>query len=175
MELKLNLGGITLRLSIDNYVPTDESNWDYEWCLVELSLVGRFINYRIRSAILLSSEVDILELRLNELLADQIIEITTLEFIEPELKFKFFPKRDLRKDPGIICVKPGYEIEDIAMSLGVAFWDDDGALTKNTLNLMFYREEIEYLSTYLGLVKGSLDKDNPSVQRLVQQDVIRSV
>ncbi len=40
-----------------------------------------------------------------------------MEFIEPDFKFIFVPKRDLRNDPRYACIKEGYEIADIYMEI----------------------------------------------------------
>lgn len=173
MWLKLNLDGIIVSLRIQQYRKTDRSNWDDVWCKVDFSFCSEpWLNYHKEyEEILLAREVDSLSDALEKLLNNQLNEPTEFPCIEPDFVFNLNPKEDVRNNPRLVYVRPGYEIVDIDMEWQVNFWDD-GCLTANYLTVVLGREEIEYLLTYLKIVTGQLSEQDSQIQELIAKGII---
>lgn len=166
MWFKLNLDGIKLYLRVNGYRKSTH-NWCDEWCGLEFTVQSNdWLNYTQSGELLLACEVEEMVSVFEDLLEDRINETKALEFIEPDLKFLIYPKKDLREDPNYTYVKPGYEIVDVSVDLQISFWD--GGLTANYLSLAMDREEISLLVMYLKLVMGQLSKDDISVQEMLK-------
>lgn len=172
MWLKLDIDGIIFRLQIHGYRPPTTENWDSQWCRIDLSLASRnWLNYIIENdEVLLSCEVQTLAESLEKLLNDGLNEISEIECIEPDFKFILHPKKDLRNDPKYVYVREGYEIEDISMEWVVSFWND--GLTNNYLSMEFDRDDIEYLSNYLNMVMGNIDKKSETITDMINKGLI---
>lgn len=172
MWLKLDLDGIIFQLQIRGYRPSTKENWDDNWCRVSLSLTSRnWLDYSIREdEVLLSAEIETLAEDLSKLLNDDFSEILETDCIEPDFRFKLHPKKDLRDDPKYTYVQEGYEIEDISMEWIISFWD--GGLTDNFLSLKFCRDDIKYLSNYLNIVMGEIDKQNEIINQMINKGVL---
>lgn len=172
MWLNLNLEGIELSLRIDNYKKTDNANWDTTWCKVDFSVVSKdWLNYHMdHDEVLLACEVDDLRDEIKDLLDDHILEQTEIECMEPDFKFILNPKKDLRKDPKMSYICPGYEIEDIDMRWHISFWHE--GLTENYLSICLLRKELECFYCYLQLISGRISLDNPEVGRLIKERII---
>ena len=119
---------------------------------------------------LLSCEVQTMAENLDKLLNDELNEILEMECIEPDFKFKLYPKKDLRNDPKSIYYKEGYEIDDISMEWIVYFWND--SLTNNHLSLQFDKDDINHLYNYLNIVMGNIDNQDERVVRMVNEGVL---
>ena len=147
MWFHINLCGIEVHFRICDYEPSTEDDWYSQWCNVDFSFrFANYLNYHGESAeVLLSAEVESLETALTQLLRDQVTEISTLSFVEPDFKFILHPKRDKRKD-GVIC-RPGTEIADIYLEWKIYFWDD--GLTDNHLTVVLDRDDIRAFRDYL--------------------------
>ena len=107
MWFKLNLNGIVMNMRIKGYEPSEKDKWDYQWCDVDFSFIGEsWLNYqRDNDEVLLSCEVEELAQALDDLLADRLLEVKTIECIEPDFNFILHPKRDLRNDPKYLYPK----------------------------------------------------------------------
>ena len=168
MWFTLDLDGITLHLRIQNYKKSSNSiSWDENWTCVDLTLQAKeWLNYQIKNdEIMLACEVEELRDKLGLLLVDGLTEPYSLELIEPDLTFELNPKKDIRNDPRILYVRPGFEIVDIDMEMEVSFWN--GGLTANKLVLSFDRGDIEKLRLYLQLVTAEIDRNEPAIQNLI--------
>ncbi len=171
MWLNLDMDGITFRLQIRNYTPTIEET-DSNWCRVDLSLrSGNWLNYLLKDdELLFSYEVDTLLESLENLLNDKIEIIQEMECIEPDFKFIFHPKTDLRNDPRYIFIQKGYEIEDGFMEWNIIFWN--GGITDNFISIHFDRQDITNLVCYLNLVVGKIDIHDEKADHLINKGTI---
>ena len=88
MWFHINLCGIEVHFRICNYEPSTEDDWYAQWCNVDFSFrFANYLNYHGESAVvLLYAEVESLETALTQLLRDQVTEISTLSFVEPDFK-----------------------------------------------------------------------------------------
>lgn len=155
MWFEVNASGISIKLQIRGYRPTDKDNWDSQWCKCDFAFSsGDWLNYhKENDEVLLSCEVEQLTKSLTELLANNLMEETEIVFIEPDFIFKLFPQKDLRNDPKYIYVRPGCEIQDIYLEWKIYFWD--GGLTDNFLTVTFGREEIIKLRDYFAFISST--------------------
>lgn len=172
MWFKLNLNGIVMNLRIKGYEPSEKEKWDYQWCDVDFSFVGEsWLNYqRDNDEVLLSCEVEELAQALDDLLADRLLEVKTIECIEPDFNFILHPKRDLRNDPKYTYIQKGYEIADIYMDMKIFFWNE--GLTDNFLSITFDRTDLQYLRDYLLLIIGKMDKENSAIKEMVSKGIL---
>ncbi len=152
----MDVSGIVVHLRIKGYEAARENEWGGPWCKCDHAFrSGDWLNYhKEEDEILLSCEIEELEIGLTRLLNDELEDITEIRCIEPDYIFILHPKRDLRKDPHYVYVQKGYEIADIYMEWKVYFWHD--GLTDNHLTLTLGRNEITLLRDYLSSVmRGS--------------------
>lgn len=169
MWFRLNLGGIDFHFQISKYRKSTRENWDYEWCDVDLTLQAKWLNFQITSsAILLAMEVEKIRDKIDALLNDKLDNPERIECIEPDLEFHLYPKEDIRNNPEIVYVQPGYEIADIGMDFVVSFWADDG-LSANRLLLSFGREDLEKLLCYLRYITKSTDDKDEKIQSMIEE------
>lgn len=172
MWLYLDLDGIDFHFRISDYQKSTQTNWDDQWCKIDLTLQSdNWLDYQISSSILLSYEVEILRNKLSALLSNEIKSTENLDFIEPDLSFVLSPQKDLTLDPNYIYVAPGHEIADIFTDLRVHLWD--GGMTANYISLCFVREDIEVLYFYLSLITKQIKADDPSIKKYIDSDIIR--
>lgn len=172
MWLKLDLMGVDFHLQISDYASTTNENWDSKWCITNLSIIsGNWLNYMIENnEVLLSFEVKELAEKLEQLLNDRLNEIVEIECIEPDFKFILYPKTNMRNNPKYEYIQEGYEIEDIKMEWIVYFWN--GYLTNNYLSMEFDRDDIEYLSKYLNMIIGKIDKQSEEINEMVYRGLL---
>ena len=155
MCLNIDVCGIVVQLRIKGYEASRKEDWDSQWCKCDFSFrSGDWLNYhKENEEILLSCEIEELEMSLSKLLNDELEEIKEIHCIEPDYFFTLYPKEDLRKNPHYLYVQKGYEITDIYMEWKVYFWDD--GLTDNYLTITLGRDEIIMLRDYLSsVIKG---------------------
>ena len=172
MWLQLDLDGIKLHFRIAKYRKSIPESWDEQWCNIDLTLHrNNQLNYKISSEILLACEVEEIRNKIFDLLEDKIQAEEEMEFIEPDLTFVLYPKKDLHEDIKYTYVAPGHEVLDIDANLRVHLWND--GLTANYLSLCFGRDDLEKLLTYLQLVTNEISKDDKNVQELVESDIIQ--
>lgn len=171
MWFRLNLEGIDFHFRISKYQKSTKENWDDEWCRIDLTLQAPdWLNYRIVYAeTMLAAEVEHIRDKINDLLHDKLSKPETIECIEPDFVFHLHPKEDIRNNPDVLYVKPGFEIADIDMDFQVTFWDRDGALSSNRLMLSFIREDLEMLLCYFQYITGIVDDNDEMVQRLLSE------
>ena len=168
MWLKLNLDGIKLYFNIKGYRKSSNSNWDDEWCGVELNVLSEnWLNYSQSGELLLACEVEEILLLFEDLVEDRILEPREIEFIEPDFKFVLNPKKNLMQDSRYIYVRPGHENVDIDAELKVSFWN--GYLTANYLSLCLNREDILDFITYLKVITNQISKTDEHVQVLLKK------
>ncbi|GFI62108.1 hypothetical protein IMSAG049_01281 [Clostridiales bacterium] len=154
MALQLDIGGITLQLDISDYEPTDKDCWDSQWCKCDFSFYSEgWLNYNKKSdEVLLSCEVEDLDLALTQLLCDKLCKPMEISCIEPDFEFILYPKHDLRSDPRYTYIQPGAEIADIFVEWRIHFWHD--GLTANYLTITLRRQEIAAFRDYLSFIIG---------------------
>ena len=169
MWLKLELEGITLQFQIHNYKKVAKEDWDAVWCRTDLKLqAGDWLNLRsLNTENLLASEVDSLRDSIEDLLCDRLSQINEIRFIEPDLVFALYPRKNKRDDPNVIYVKPGSEIIDVNMDFIVNLYDEERALTGNMIGLAFDRSDLEKVLTYLKLVTQDIEISDGEVQKLI--------
>lgn len=154
MALQIETGGIRIRYTIKDYVPSREDDWFGQWCRCDYSfLSGDWLSYsKTDDEVFLCREVEKLEKVLSALLDDKLNEPVTISCVEPDYTFILYPKRDLRKDPHYTYISPGNEFSDIYLEWKIRFWNQ--GLTDNYLTVTLKREEIVLLRDYLSSVIG---------------------
>lgn len=171
MWLRLDLQGIIVSLQIHNYrkVPKDDCG---TWCKVDYSFVTKsWLSYgNNNDEILLCSEIDEIITFLEKLVTDQLQEPTEFGCVEPDFRFRFYPKKDLRNDPKYTHVAPGYEIVDISMEWEVTLWNN--GYTANRLVVTLKRQKIMQLLSYLRLIAGKVSPDDPVILQLMESRMI---
>ena len=171
MWLKLDLDGIKLCFKVTGYKKSTNSNWDDEWCRVQLNVQSEnWLNYSQSGELLLACEVEEVLSLFEDLVEDKIPESREVEFIEPDLRFVLNPKKDLRDDPQYMYVKPGYEIVDIDAEFRVSFWND--GLTANYLSLGMGREDIMAFIIYLRVITKRISKTDDNAQQLIKKGIL---
>ena len=152
MWFEIDASGINIKLQINGYRPTNEDNWDSEWCRCDfLFSSGDWLSYhKENDEVLLACEVDELEEKLSRLLENKLTEIEEMVCIEPDFIFKLYPQIDIRENPKYTYVQPGYELQDIYLEWKIFFWH--GGLTDNHLTITLGREEIKSLRGYLASI-----------------------
>lgn len=172
MWFHLDLDGIDFHFRISKYRKSIQDIWDEQWCKVDLTLQsGNWLNYQTSSEMLLSCEVEQLSAKLFDLISNKLESQEELEFIEPDLSFILNPQKDLTLDPNYTYVAPGHEIADIDTEIHVHLWN--GGLTSNFISLCFGREDIEALCSYLNLITNQIQSDDPTIKKLIDNDIIR--
>ena len=112
MQLKLDLEGIDLILGISNYAYSTTWNDDL-WTDDHISISSQYINYEINGESLECFEVEQLKNNIKTLLDGKKPENTEVEFIEPDLEFKFYPSHTLKVgEDGYDYIAPGHEFVD---------------------------------------------------------------
>ena len=175
MWFKLNLNGIVMHMRIKDYEPSKNNIWDCQWCSIDFSFTSEpWLNYQCdNNSVMLSCEVETLVDALDALLNDKLIDVKTIECIEPDFNFILHPKRDLRNDPKYTYVQEGYEIEDIYMDMKISFWN--GGLTDNFLSVRFDRNDIQYFRNYLLWVIGKVDKKDAEILDMIKNGILLEV
>ena len=144
--------GIKFSLDIRGYnkpIKTDEEYKD-DWCKVYFYVkLDKILNYlKVPSEILLSSELDHLITKIEDLLNDRLDDVVDMSFAEPDISFTFRPKYDLRNDPNIIFLGSGSRIVDISATMHIMFWNNTYA-TSNCISIYVDREDLTSLLDYL--------------------------
>ena len=150
--MEMNLDGITVKLEIRGYTKHDREE-EPRWCRADFSFISEpWLRYKRQDdEVLTNEEVEVLAECLERLLNGRMAEPTELECIEPDFLFLFEPKVDVQKNPRVLYVKPGNELEDILMRWRVYFWHD--GLTDNHLSVTLNRADMEKLYAYLQTVQ----------------------
>ncbi len=172
MRLKIDLGGILLRLKIKRYEPSTNEDWDTQWCRVDFSFsAGDWLDYhKENDEVLLSCEVEALAQSIDALLNDQLNEITEIACVEPDFRFILHPTKDLRNDPKYIYVREEHEIEDVYMEWILSIWSD--GLTGHYLSFLLDREDLKILLTYLEYVMKKFTLEDHEIKELVARDYL---
>jgi hypothetical protein len=106
-------------------------------------------------------EVEELASALDDLLNDRICEREEWHCIEPDFSFVVHPQKTSRS---------GSEIRDIGLEWRILFWN--GYPIASFISVVFDRENIEYLRTYLQFVMGDLAVNSPPVKLLRQKGIL---
>lgn len=172
MWLKLDLSGIKLSLQIRNYRKPPEDDCDSTWCQTDFSFAAdEWLNYRKENdEVFLAREIEEMEKALDDLLHDRLKEPMEFNCIEPDFNFVLSPKQDVRLNPKVLYVRPGYEIVDIDMEWKISFWHE--GLTANYLSVSLNRRDIECLLLYLRLVMGKAQESSPEIKSLLEQGIL---
>ena len=155
MSFDRTIDGMELMLKIRGYQFSTDDNYDDAWCECDFRFhfEGVVDYHREKYEVLLSSEVDILDEKLTELLEGKISETSYTSMTEPDFIFILKPQEDLRNNPNFVYVAPGYEIKDIEMEWRVYFWHD--GLTENYLSVTLFRDDIVALRDYIRSIRLS--------------------
>lgn len=157
MKLHLDLDGIDFQLGIYKYQPSTMEKWGNEWTWVELSAVSKdWLNFHLKSEILLSCEVETLRDKLKYLLNDNLKQTEYISFIEPDLEFMLAPKQPLS---GRLSQYSGTYAE-----LTINTWSD--GLTGNRIILLLDDDDIQMLLSYLELITGITDENDNYIKDL---------
>ena len=134
--LELDLSGISVYLKIKGYEPSQREKWDGQWCPCDyLFTAGSWLHYeKENSHVILSCEVEQLADLLRKGLNGELLEKTTLDLLEPDFEFTFYPKNP----------RPEYAYVDWKVS----FWSPEG-LTDNYLSVTLDRAAMEKMLEYL--------------------------
>lgn len=172
MWFRLVLRNIDFKLRINDYQPFEKKRWHTQWCTTDFSFTsGDWLHYVVeQDQTLLSSEIEALASRLDDLLQDKLTEVKTIECTEPDFQFVLKPKRDLRDDPRYLYIKEGHEIVDAYMETRLFF--GDGGIVDNYLSVTFDRKNIEYLKYYLLFVMKKVKKSNSVIQKMIQKGIL---
>ena len=171
MRLKLNLDGIKLNFKVTGYKKSTNSNWDDEWCKVEINVQSEnWLNYSQTGELLLACEIEEILSLFEDLIEDKLLESKEVEFIEPDLRFVLNPKKNLRDDTQYSYVKPGNENLDIDAELRISFWND--GLTANYLSLNMDREDILSFITYFKIITKQISKADDTAQVLLKNGIL---
>ena len=149
MWFECDISGIKVKLQINGYKPTNNENWDSEWCKCDFSFsADNWLNYhKENDEVLLSCEVKELAEAFTKLLDNKFLEEEEISCIEPDFIFKLYPQTVLRNNPKCTYVRPGCEIQDVYLEWKIYFWKN--GLTDNYLTITLEREEITSLRDYL--------------------------
>lgn len=168
MRLRLNLFDVDMQLKI-KYKKYDVDDF-YEWSETELNLHSHYINYDIDSEILMISEVQDLCHTLEALVDGTMKTDSSMRFVEPDLELKFYVAKRLYSNSKVIYTK-GYCDVDICLELFINFWCS-GGLGSNQFKMVLSRYEIEAFVTYLKVVIGELQENDPRVLNYMRKGLI---
>ena len=111
-EVFFRIGGLGNGLGSNSF--DDEVNDKYFcWCLVDFSVKNSFFCFdRESDEMLTFGELEHIRDCLSDLLSDQIEDVVSISFIEPDLEFRMHPKLDIRTVKKCV-VREGLEIQDV--------------------------------------------------------------
>ena len=162
LRLSLDVSDVILRFAVRGPVQGREAEWP-AWTAVDFSLRGRFIDYVLTGEELLTAgEVAWLRDGIDDLLGGRTGDDRELEFMEPDLSFRFHPARRRGAPEGEAADRAPYA------ELTVRFWLDEGGLGGNSLVLTLKRDDLEALLVYLKTVTGRLAADDAAVLDLLR-------
>jgi len=169
MRLKLDLDGVKTIFEIRKYHKSTEENWDEEWCKVTFSFIcDNWLEYgRLDEELLLCGEIEELRDYTRRLLLDEIEDTAILTFLEPDFEFTFCPKRI---DNQLSLFEEHPQVKNAYAEWKIAFWND--GLTDNYMCLHLSEDDLECLKNYLNLVTGTIDKNNPVIQDMVNKGIL---
>lgn len=163
MWLKLDLYGFKVFFRVKDYHTVTRENYYDNWCYVETNIeLYENIKTGHSGSLLLSGEIEYIQSTMEDLLEGKIEEIETITFLEPVLRFVLNPsKTNENFDP---CVN------DVTSDLQLCFWN--GYPTDNYLSLRLYRKHMEYLISYIKLIRRQLKKQDPEIAELIKKEII---
>jgi len=129
------------------------------WCQISLYIKNRFFHYnQANDDMLLYQDVVYIRDVFNALLNDEITEVYSFSFAEPDLTFNLYPKEDLdlRKDIGFFTKGP--HIQDIHAQLVINLSDYKYGINGQTYTFPMNRDEIKLMKKYLDRAITLLDK-----------------
>lgn len=164
MWFNLDLEGFNFHMKIWDWRPVTRENIDDNWCSVQLNLIAKdSLNKYIHSD-LLCAEIERFVDFLDQFEQNQIQKKTSLDFLEPDLQFVFYPNGNAEGCRSL------YKIEEPFMEMFIYFWC--GYPTNNHLALTFYKKEIQLLANYLKLVIGRLKSNSPEIQQMRERGIL---
>lgn len=152
-ECRLESNGTIFRFCV-----TDKGRYDSGdfWTDANIFVENWCFNYVTSTSCFEFSELFCMRDKLSMLLNDEIEEIETIEFTEPDVQIVLKPKYDRRETGKYSYIKEGYEIADITAEF-LLFPFLDGAMTEQHYVMPLYREDIEELVDYLSVMIEKLD------------------
>ena len=145
--LNINIEDTYFKFGVSNYLQGKDN--DDNWTKIKLIIKNRYFNYYKNSELMTSAELERLLSMLERLLEGKINKKEEIEFYEPDLTFKLYPKLNLWKTGKFAYIKKGYEIQDIYMELHIHLQDNNGAYIGQEYIITFDREEIEKIDVYI--------------------------
>lgn len=142
--LHMNIDDTIFELGIFDYVPGEDN--DDNWVKMIVKIKNKNFNYLENSELMTSAEVERLLNGLQKLLNDELKEKEEIGFYEPDLEFDLYPKGDTENYD---YIEDGYRMQDIYVEFTVNLTDKEGIYTGQKYVMIFDREEIEKIVTYI--------------------------
>lgn len=161
--LKLDLGSHVMYLQINDWHKARSKDYDDEWCSVKCRIKSDFMDYRVENnqpdcETLMWSEVENLLHCTEQLLTGKIAEKNSMDCVEPDFEFVFYPATE--------------NVQSVGMDILIAFWEPDGALSANSLQLYLGQEEVEQFYEYLKLVCKETDPHSSKLEEMRKQGIL---
>lgn len=161
--LKLDLGSHIMKLQINDWHKANSKAYEDEWCRVKCQIKSDFMDYRVENnqpdcETLMWSEVESLLHCIEQLLSGKTTEKECMSCVEPDFEFVFYPATE--------------NVDSVGMDILIAFWERDGALSANSLQLYLGQEEVEAFYEYLKLVCEEIDSCSPKLEEMRKQDIL---
>ena len=165
MWIKLDLQGMHLDMKIE--VPSYRDPED--WCIVNSVFVFRdIIGYEIANEeLFMYEELIFLKNKIDMLLNGEIEKPTMLQFMEPDFRFMFCPRCDLRNDPDIAYVEEGHEYTDPHVEWNVYLWNE--GLTTNCFTCVLNVDDLLILRDYLRLCLNEIDETDDIIMQYIDE------
>ena len=173
MRIRFNACDVDLQFKIKGWQATDGDDIRAQliWTEDEFSLKGKYIDYSLNSELLMNGEIVYLHEMLERVLRNELKEECVVGFAEPDLTFKLTPAKRLYDIPGKVIYRNGYVDREPEMEITVRFWCG-GGLGSNRFSMVFSPYEIDALYTYISVIMGVIEKDDPKVIRFIEDRVI---
>lgn len=155
MKLNLDIDGMKFSIKIEEYRPNQDEDGNFVKATYSFEFQDIIKYHKERDEVFLSCEIDKLIEYMEQLLNDELSEITSYDCIEPDFEFIFNPK---------------YNNIDIDLELRVYLYNP--LLTCNYFSVLFNREQIKELHTYLSLITNKYTEENDKVKELVKKGII---
>lgn len=169
MRLRLNLCDVDVQLKIIGWKESKtRAEWDDNWCDVELFIHSDYIHYDPSGEIIMSAEVLWLRDILKKLIANELEEDCSIEFVEPDLQFDLRIAKRLYSVPGKVLYPEGYHDVDIDGHMIIHFWCKDG-LGSNSFSMGLDREDLTNIYNYLRYVTDEIKSDDAVIVEMLKK------
>ena len=145
--IRMNIDDTYFEFGIFNYIEGQDN--DDNWTDIKINVHNNNFKYFRKSELMTSAEIERLLKMIEKLLKDELEEKEEIGFYEPDLEFTLYPKINLWDTGNYAYIKEGHEIQDIYMELNINLTDRSGAYTGQKYVMIFNREEIEKIVTYM--------------------------